>query len=56
VLTSLVLNFTLMAILSILLALVDPYLIGASNALYLRTRSDQEPVAAGDGSLRPPRR
>jgi hypothetical protein len=56
VLTSLVLNFTLMAILSILLALVDPYLIGASNALYLRTRSDQEPVDAGDGSLRPPRR
>jgi hypothetical protein len=56
VLTSLVLNFTLMACLSILLALVDPYLIGASNALYLRTRSDQEPVDAGDGSLRPPRR
>ena len=57
VLTSLVLNFTLMAILSILLALVDPYLIGASNALYLRTRSDQEPVdAGGGGSLRPPRR
>jgi len=56
VLTSLVLNFTLMAILSILLALVDPYLIGASNALYLRTRSDQERVDAGDGSLRPPRR
>jgi hypothetical protein len=56
VLTSLVLNFTLMAILSILLALVDPYLIGASNALYLRTRADQEPVDAGDGSLRPPRR
>jgi hypothetical protein len=56
VLTSLVLNFTLMAILSILLALADPYLIGASNALYLRTRSDQEPVDAGDGSLRPPRR
>ncbi|HTE68504.1 MAG TPA: hypothetical protein VK942_07070 [Actinomycetes bacterium] len=56
VLTSLVLNFTLMASLSILLALVDPYLIGASNALYLRTRSDQEPVDAGDGSLRPPRR
>jgi hypothetical protein len=56
VLTSLVLNFTLMAILSIMLALVDPYLIGASNALYLRTRSDQEPVDAGDGSLRPPRR
>jgi hypothetical protein len=56
VLTSLILNFTLMASLSILLALVDPYLIGASNALYLRTRSDQEPVDAGDGSLRPPHR
>jgi hypothetical protein len=56
VLASLVLNFRLMAVLSILLALVDPYLIGASNALYRHTRSDQEPVDAGDGSLRPPHR
>jgi hypothetical protein len=43
-------------VLSILLALADPYLIGMCNALYLRTRADQEPVDAGDGSLRPPRR
>jgi hypothetical protein len=27
-----------------------------SNALYLRTRAEQEPVDAGDGSLKPPRR
>jgi hypothetical protein len=56
VLASLVVDFALMAALSILLALVDPYLIGMSNALYLRTRADQEPAGAGDGSLRPPRR
>jgi len=56
VLASLVVEFRLMAGLSILLALADPYLIGMSNALYLRTRADQEPVDAGDGSLRPPRR
>ena len=56
VLASLVLNFTVMAGLAILLALADPLLIGMSNALYLRTRADQEPVDAGDGSLRPPRR
>jgi hypothetical protein len=56
VLASLVVEFRLLAGLSILLALADPYLIGMSNALYLRTRADQEPVDAGDGSLRPPRR
>jgi hypothetical protein len=56
VLASLVTEFRLLAGLSILLALADPYLIGMSNALYLRTRADQEPADAGDGSLRPPRR
>jgi hypothetical protein len=54
VLASLVVEFWVLAVLSILLALADPYLIGMSNALYLRTRADQEPVDAGDGSLRPP--
>jgi hypothetical protein len=54
VLASLVVEFRLMAGLSILLALADPYLIGMSNALYLRTRADQEPVDTDDGSLRPP--
>ena len=56
VLASLVVEFWVLAALSILLALADPYLIGMCNALYLRTRADQEPVAGGDGSLRPPRR
>jgi hypothetical protein len=56
VLASLILNFRVMAALGILLALLDPYLIGMSNALYLRTRADQEPDRADDGSLRPPRR
>ena len=56
VLASLVVEFWVLAVLSILLALADPYLIGMSNSLYLRTRADQEPVDAGDGSLRPPRR
>jgi hypothetical protein len=56
VLASLVVEFWVLASLSILLALADPYLIGMSNALYLRTRATQEPVDAGDGSLRPPRR
>jgi hypothetical protein len=56
VLASLVVEFRLLAGLSILLALADPYLIGMSNALYLRTRTDQEPADSGDGSLRPPRR
>lgn len=56
VLASLVAQFWMLAVLSIVLALADPYLIGMSNALYLRTRADQEPVDAGDGSLRPPRR
>jgi len=56
VLASLLHEFWMLAVVSILLALADPYLIGMSNALYLRTRADQEPVEAGDGSLRPPRR
>ena len=56
VLASLVAEFWILAVLSIVLALADPYLIGMCNALYLRTRADQEPVDAGDGSLRPPRR
>jgi hypothetical protein len=56
VLASLVAEFWMLAVLSIVLALADPYLIGMSNALYLRTRADQEPVDAGDGSLRPPHR
>ena len=56
VLASLVVEFWVLAALSILLALADPYLIGMSNALYLRTRAEQEPADAGDGSLKPPRR
>jgi hypothetical protein len=56
VLASLVAAFWMLAVLSIVLSLADPYLIGMCNALYLRTRADQEPVDAGDGSLRPPRR
>lgn len=55
VVASLVVEFWALAVLSILLALADPYLIAMSNALYLRTRADQEPVDAGDGSLKPPR-
>jgi hypothetical protein len=56
VVASLVATFWLLATLSIVLALLDPYLIAMSNALYLRTRADQEPADAGDGLLRPPRR
>jgi hypothetical protein len=56
VMASLVVAFWLLAALSILLALADPYLIGMSNALYLRTRATQQPVDTGDGSLKPPRR
>ena len=56
VMASLVVEFWVLAVVSILLALADPYLIGMSNALYLRTRAEQEPADAGDGSLRPPRR
>jgi hypothetical protein len=56
VLASLAVQFWVLAVLSILLALADPYLIGMCNALYLRTRADQAPADAGDGSLRPPRR
>jgi hypothetical protein len=56
VVASLVVEFWVLAVLSILLALADPFLIGMSNALYLATRDDQAPADAGDGSLRPPRR
>ena len=56
VVASLVAEFWMLAVLSIVLALADPYLIGMCNALYLRTRADQEPADSGDGSLRPPRR
>jgi hypothetical protein len=56
VVASLVAEFWMLAVLSIVLALADPYLIGMCNALYLRTRADLEPVDAGDGSLRPPHR
>jgi hypothetical protein len=57
VLASLILNFRVMAAMAVLLALFDPYLVGMSNALFLRTRADQEPPArTDDGSLRPPRR
>ena len=56
IVASLVPEFWILAVLSILLALVDPFLIGMCNALYLRTRASQEPVDAGDGSLRPRRR
>ena len=56
VLASLVVEFWVLAGLSILLALADPYLIGMCNALYLRTRAEQQPVDADDGSLKPPRR
>ena len=56
VLASLVVEFRVLAALSILLALADPYLIGMCNSLYLSTRGDQVPADAGDGSLRPPRR
>jgi hypothetical protein len=56
VVASLSLEFWMVAGLTLLLALADPYLIGMCNALYLRTRADQEPVDTGDGSLRPPRR
>src|SRR4029453_1473020 len=56
VLASLSLEFWMVAGLTILLALADPYLTGICNTLSLPTRADQEPVDAGDGSLRPPRR
>jgi uncharacterized membrane protein YciS (DUF1049 family) len=55
VLASLVVAFWVLAALSVLLALADPYLIGMSNALCLRTRAEQEPIDSGDGSLKPPR-
>jgi hypothetical protein len=55
VLASFNLSFTVTATLAILLALADPFVIGVSNALYLRARA----VAAappGGGPITPPRR
>jgi hypothetical protein len=56
VLASFDLQFTVMAVLAIVLALADPFLIGMSNALYLRARATVEAPQAGGGALRPPRR
>jgi hypothetical protein len=55
VLASFNLSFTVTATLAILLALVDPFVIGMSNALYLRARAVAEPRPGG-GPLTPPRR
>jgi len=56
VLASFNLKFTVMAVLAIVLALGDPFLVGMSNALYLRTRAAAEAAQAGGDALRPPRR
>jgi hypothetical protein len=56
VLTSFDLKFTVMAVLAIVLALADPFLVGMSNALYLRARATVAAPQAGGGALRPPRR
>jgi hypothetical protein len=56
VLASFNLQFTVMAGVAIALALADPFLIGMSNALYLRARATVEAPQAGGGALRPPRR
>ncbi|HEU4398472.1 MAG TPA: hypothetical protein VFU54_11640 [Actinomycetota bacterium] len=57
VLTSFNLRFTVMAVLAIVLALGDPFLVGMSNALYLRAKAAAEAAqAGGGGALRPPRR
>jgi hypothetical protein len=56
VLASFNLQFTVMAVLAIVLALADPFLIGMSNALYLRARATVAAPQAGGGALRPPRR
>jgi hypothetical protein len=55
VLASFNLNFTVTATLAILLALVDPFVIGMSNALYLRARAVAE-TRPGGGPVTPPRR
>jgi hypothetical protein len=56
VLASFDLKFTVMAALAIVLALADPFLVGMSNALYLRARAAAEAAQPGGGALRPPRR
>jgi hypothetical protein len=56
VLASFNLSFRVMAALAVVLALADPFLIGMSNALYLRARAAAEAAQAGGGALRPPRR
>ena len=56
VLASFNLKFMVMAVLAIVLALADPFLVGMSNALYLRARASVEAAQAGGGALRPPRR
>ena len=56
VLASFNLQFTVMAVVAIVLALADPFLVGMSNALYLRARATVEAPQAGGGALRPPRR
>jgi hypothetical protein len=56
VLASFNLRFTVMAVLAIALALADPFLVGMSNALYLRSRAAAEAAQQGGGALRPPRR
>jgi hypothetical protein len=56
VLASFNLRFTVMAVLAIVLALADPFLVSMSNALYLRARAAAEAARPGGGALRPPRR
>jgi hypothetical protein len=56
VLASFDLKFTVMAVVAIALALADPFLVGMSNALYLRARATVAAPQAGGGALRPPRR
>jgi hypothetical protein len=55
VLGSFTLSFRVMAALALLLALADPFLIGTSNALYLRTRA-MKPAGNPPGGPTPPRR
>jgi hypothetical protein len=55
VLASFNLSFTVTSTLAILLALADPFVIGMSNALYLRARAVAE-AQPGGGPLTPPRR
>jgi hypothetical protein len=55
VLASFNLSFRVTSTLAILLALADPFVIGMSNALYLRARAVAE-TQPGGGPLTPPRR